>query len=271
MGGWRAGEMITGPYLVARNSASTGIHTDEFAQRQGFARAVVAGPNFLTFISTQVEEALGPAWREHGRLVARFTSPVYDQEQVRAVFTVTGEGEAFSADFVMEKADGATVVATGSVGWTPADPEAALPDAAPSSPVDQLLDLNLLADGARVPRDTVIARAEDVARFREQNHDTLPGDGRVPTSYLSPLLFLPARAWMSELGVSPGMWGQIDVRQHRVLRPDTVYQYEGIVRSRRRRGPLEIIDFAFAAREQDGALVCSIAHTHLIPHRDKRG
>ncbi len=271
MGGWRMGEVITGPYLVARNSASTGIHTDEFAQRQGFQRAVVAGPNFLTFVSTQVEDVLGAAWRERGRLMVRFTSPVYDQEQVRAVFTVTGEGDAFGADFVLEKADGATVVASGSVCWTPADAEQSLPAPASSSPSDQLLDLNLLSDGERIPRETVVAKAEDVARFREQNHDTLPGEWRVPVPYLSPLLFLPARAWMTERGVGPGMWGQIDIRQYQALQPDVSYRYDGTVRSRRRRGPLEIIDFDFAARGQGGALVCAISHTHLIPHRDKRG
>jgi hypothetical protein len=269
MAGWRSGDVVYGPYLVARNNASSGIHTDEFAQSQGFERAVVAGPNFLTFVSTLLEDELGPAWRERGRLSARFTAPVYDQEQVRAVLTVAGEGEAFAADFVIEKADGASVVATGSAAWTPADAEETLPPPAPSSPVDQLLDLNLLRDGERVPRETVTAKADDVARFRDQNHDRIPGEGRVPVPYLSPLLFLPARAWMTERGVGPGMWGQIDVRQHRALRPDTPYRYEGTVRSRRRRGALEIVDFAFAAREQDGTLVCAIAHTHLIPHRDQ--
>ena len=263
---WKIGDVITGPHLVARNSATSGIHSDEFARSQGFERAVVAGPNHLTFVSTLLEEQLGARWRERGRLRARFTAPVYDGEQVRAVVTVRGIGDAFSAEYILEKAD-ATVAATGSASWTPAEEERR---ERASSPPGELLDLRALSPGERVPADEVVARWEAVERFCRQNHDPLAQPDRVPTSYLSPMLFHHARVWLTERGVGPGMWGEIDIRQQRALRPEVTYRYEGTVLSLRRRGALEVIDLELAAREEDGALACAITHTHLIPHRARR-
>lgn len=260
------GDVVTGPYLIARNSATSGIHSDEFAQRQGFARAIVAAPNHLSFVSTSIEERLGPAWLERGRLRARFTAPVYDQDRVRAVLTVTGEGESFAATFQLEKAD-ATVVATGSASWSETGGEQR--GFAPSSEETELLDLRALADGERVPAERVIAGGEAVERFCLQNHDHLARPERVPAPYLSPLLFNPARHFMTERGIGPGMWGEIDIRQHQRVLPDRPYRYVGIVRSRRRRGNLEIVGFDFAAHDESSALVCEIAHWHLIPHRDQ--
>ena len=268
MSGWKAGDVVTGPYLVARNNATTGIHTDEFAQRQGFARAVVAGPNHLTFVSTLIEVELGAAWLERGRLGVRFSAPVYDGDQVRVLLKINGVGEAFAAEYQSENA-AAGVVATGTAGWVPANAEDSLPPPAPSSPEEQLLDLKAIQDGERIPAETVIAATDQVAAFCDLHHDHLARPERVPASYLSPMLFAPARRFLTERGVGPGMWGQLDIRQHRPLRPDTPYRYEGTVLSRRRRGNLEIVDFAFAAREADGTLACAISHSHLIPHRDR--
>jgi len=264
---WKIGDVIAGPYLVARNSATSGIHSDEFARSQGFERAVVAGPNHLTFVSTLLEEQLGARWREQGRLRARFTAPVYDGEQVRAVLTVRGAGEGFSAEYILEKAD-ATVVATGSAAWTPMEEERR---ERASSPPEELLDLRALTPSERVPAESVVARWEAVERFCRQNHDPLVQPDRVPTSYLSPLLFHYVRVWLTERGVGPGMWGEIDIRQHRALRPDVDYRYEGTVLSLRRRGALEVIDLELVAREEGGALACAITHAHLIPHRDRGG
>ncbi len=268
MSDWQTGATITGPYLVARNSASTGIHSDEFAQNQGFKRAIVAGPNHLTFASTLLEQELGERWLEHGRLQVRFTSPVYDQDQVRVVFTVNGTGEALAADYQLENAN-AVMVASGSAAWTPAGGEATVTAPPPSSPADELLDLRALVAGEQITEDQVIARGEEVSRFCQQNHDQLARPGRVPSSYLSPLLFGPARRFLNQRGVGPGMWGEIDIRQYRPLQTDTPYRYEGTVLSCRRRGNLEIVDFLFTARDPNGQPLCAISHTHLIPHRDR--
>jgi hypothetical protein len=269
MSEWQAGSVIPGPYLVARNQASTGIHTDEFARRQGFERAIVAGPNHLTFANTLIESALGPRWRERGRLQARFTTPVYDRDEVRAVITVNEVGDAFSADFMLENAN-AAVVASGAASWTPDDDRIGAGAARPSNAPSELLDLAALTPGERVPADEVRPAWEDVRRFCGQNHDQLAAPDRVPATFLTGLLFAPVRRWLYERKVGPGMWGEIDIRQHAAMTPDTTYRYEGVVRSLRRRGNLEIIDLELAASTSDGRLVCAIAHTHLIPHRDQR-
>lgn len=264
---WNSGDTITGPYLAARNNATSSVHSDEFARNQGFVRAIVAGPNHLAFVSTLIEQELGPAWRERGRLRARFVAPVYDGDRVRAVLTVHGTGETFAADVTSENGD-AKVVVTGAAAWTPPDAEETLPPAVSSSPDEELRDLRALRDGERVPTEEVLATREEVARFCTLYHDHLDAPDRVPTTYLSPLLLIPARRFMYDRGVSPGMWGEIDIRQYRPLRPDTPYRYEGVVRSRRTRGSLEIVDFLFSTHDRDGALMCAISHTHLIPHRD---
>lgn len=169
---WATGAEITGPYVVARNSARTGIHSDEVAQRQGFARAVVAAPNHLNVASTLIEQGVGPDWRARGRLRARFTAPVYDGDPVRAVLTIAGTAGDFAATFVLENA-AAAVVATGGATWVEANAEETVSPPKASSPEDGLLDLRALADGERIPGESVMAGAEAVARFCAQNHDAL--------------------------------------------------------------------------------------------------
>jgi hypothetical protein len=262
----KQGDVISGPYLVARNSATSGIHTDAFAQSQGFKRAVVAGPNHLAFVSTLIEERLGAAWLERGRLAVRFTAPIYDGDQARALITVQETSDSFAATFQTENGE-AVICARGTAGWTPADAEASVPPPEPSSPVAELLDLAAIEPGERIPTDTVTADGAEVARYCAQNHDHLARPGRVPVPYLSPLLFAPARRFLTARGVGPGMWGAIEIRQYRPLRSNTPYGYEGTVLSRRRRGSLEIIDFLFTAHVQSGEPVCAISHSHLITHR----
>jgi hypothetical protein len=267
MAGWQAGDVVRGLYLTARNSATTGIHSDEFARRQGFARAVVAGPNHLTFLCTLLEQELGPPWLQRGRLRARFTAPVYDGDRVRAVVTVLSTlTDGFEAEYQLEN-EGGTVVAQGTAWFGETEHAAGRPPE--SSPREELLDLSALEPGEPVPGEVVVATAEAVARFCELNHDPLHRPGRVPTSYLSPLLFAPARRFLDARGVGPGMWGEITVRQFAPLQTDHPYRYRGEVLALRRRGDLEIVEFLFSAADERDTPVCEIDHTHLIPHRER--
>lgn len=252
-------------WLVARNSASTGIHSDDFAQRQGFERAVVAGPNHLSFAATMFEAAAGPDWLARGRISARFVAPVYDGEALQVTSTpVEGDLQAF-ARWETRKRDGAVAV-SGTAGWSPA--EEPPPRIRESSSPAELLDLAGIRPGSRLSESIVVPREDVVADYCELNHDPFAAPGRVPTAYLTFLLFGPARRFLDHAGVGPGMWGEIDIRQHAPLVAGAGYQYSGLVLSVRRRAALEIIDFAFEARDATGALACAITHTHLIPHRD---
>ena len=256
---------IESAWLVARNSAATGIHSDEFAQRQGFKRAVVAGPNHLSFAANLFETTLGEEWLANGRITARFTAPVYDGDELQVTCTPLESPSPEFAQWETRNRDG-TLVARGSAGWTK-DAENARP-AAESSPAHDLQDLRAISSGDRVPGETVVPRAEAVDAYTRLNHDALARSGRVPTAYLTFLLFSPARRFLDSAGVGPGMWGEIDIRQFQPLIVDEEYRYTGTVLSVRARGRLELIDFEFEAHAKDGSLACSITHSHIIPHRD---
>lgn len=260
---WRPGGHVTLPPMKARNTAASGIHSDEFAQQQGFKRAVVAGPNFLSFITTGFESAFGPVWLQKGRITCRFTSPVHDGDEVRPVIFVANAGQELDATW--ESSVDGVIVAHGRATWSPH------PDVTPEprGSAGELTDLRPLHVGDRVPKNVIVAERDAITRYCTLNGDTLDHTSRVPTAFLTFLLFGPARRWLDSEGVGPGMWGEIDIRQHAALVPGKQYQYSGEVIGLRARGNLELIDFEFSARDTAGRLACSITHTHIIPHRNR--
>jgi len=266
---WITGARIQGEWLEARNSASTGIHSDEFAQRQGFKRAVVAGPNHLSFVATLFEAEYGQQWLERGRIAARFVAPVYDGDALRAEVDLRGIGPDLDAAWRTTNSEWA-VVAQGTAGWTTPGDSETRPARRPSSPTADLLDLRGLAVGERVPVDSVVASPGVVEDYCQLNHDALHRPGRVPTAYLTFLLFGPARRFLDSRGVGPGMWGETEIRQYGALEPGTEHGYRGTLESLRRRGNLEIVEFAFEALDEGGRVLCGISHTHIIPHREER-
>lgn len=263
---WISGETYTLEPRVARNSASTGIHSDAGAQRQGFERAIVAGPNHLSFVASAFEEQLGAEWLNRGRISARFTAPVYDGDEITAEIAVGSAGDDFEASWRTRNQTG-VVVAAGAASWVP-ESEPIRPERASSLP-EVLLDLRDFRTGERVPSGTVTPEPTAVAAYVSLTGDSVSSLDAAPTGYLTFLLFGPARRWMDSRGVGFGMWGEIDIAQHAPIVPGRTYRYDGSVLSVRRRGDLELIDFAFAAHDADENLVCSIAHTHIIPHRDR--
>lgn len=262
---WEQRQTIRGKAMTARNTASTGIHSNEFAQKQGFERAVVAGPNFLSFVATMFEQELGDAWLRQGRIGARFTSPVYDGEELLPAVSVSKVGDDFAAEWTLSKTDG-TEVAKGTASLM--SDRVTPPASRSSSPKAELLDLANLEVGERIPAESVTPMREVVHSYSEQNQDPLAREGRVPTAYLTFLLFAPARQFLNERGVGPGMWGEIDIRQHAPLQTGETYAYSGEVVALRRRGQLELVDFEFSLAGTSGEPLCSISHTHIIPHRD---
>ena len=73
--------------LTAHNWAtgsSNAIHRDDVAARLGFRGGLVPGVGLFAYLVAPAVEAYGPGWLGHGRLEARFRTPVYDGEEVTA-------------------------------------------------------------------------------------------------------------------------------------------------------------------------------------------
>src|SRR5437870_8819721 len=58
------------------------IHADAVAQRYGFRGGLVPGVTVYAYMGGPVVDVLGPDWREHGTMSARFVKPVYDGDEV---------------------------------------------------------------------------------------------------------------------------------------------------------------------------------------------
>jgi acyl dehydratase len=117
-----------GGTLTAHNWAtgsSNAIHRDDVAARLGFRGGLVPGVGLFAYLVAPVVEAYGPGWLGHGRLEARFRTPVYDGEEVTAELVDGGEVRLVAAD--------GEVRATGTAAQDPVPPPdpAAFPAPAP--------------------------------------------------------------------------------------------------------------------------------------------
>jgi acyl dehydratase len=74
------------PYRVtARNHATDSanrIHSDEVARQYGFRGGLVPGVTVFAYMTRPVAERWGRPWVAGGTLSARFTTPVYDGEEI---------------------------------------------------------------------------------------------------------------------------------------------------------------------------------------------
>jgi acyl dehydratase len=267
-------QVIEGPYHTAVNQLQTYLHNDEAARAQGFRGGVVGGPNFLAYANTLIEEQLGERWTHGGRLHTRFRSPVYAGDRVRAVLTLTGQGERWAADVLLKNQQG-EVVAEGDASLVEPGFEATGRTPRRHEP-EGLVQLSSLARGERMPppafdwfRFSVVPDAEDVAAYCERNQDRLASPERIPLAYLPRLLFNPVRWLLDAHGVGPGLYGELDIRQYRPLVPGARYEYGYEVVATRRRGKFELLDSAMTAHDAAGVLVAAVEETHLFPpHED---
>ncbi len=103
------------------------IHGDDVARRHGFRGGLVPGVTVYAYMGAPVVEVLGPEWRRHGMMAARFVKPVYDGEEITVSAERLDDEEAGAAAAVsVLNGDGETcAVARATVpAVLPAPPDA---------------------------------------------------------------------------------------------------------------------------------------------------
>jgi hypothetical protein len=261
---WRPGGVIESPWQEMRHHIRAYLHEDEAAREVGLRGGVIGGYNYMSLAALLFEQQYGSRWLNEGRLTARWGSPVYEGDEVRAVVSIAGAGDDLDATYVIERRDG-EVVTRGTVCWVDTNALDRGDDGA-SVAAEELHDLRVLSVGERLPATEVTARREDVDGFCERTNDALYRPDRIPTAYLARLCWLPARAVLDARGVGAGLFGQVDIRQFQPLAPEVPYGYDAEVLALRRRGHLEILDIRLSVLAPDGAPMCVIDQTQLFPH-----
>jgi acyl dehydratase len=107
--------------IRAHNNAvnsENAIHADDVAQQHGFRGGLVPGVTVYAYMSGPVVDVLGPEWREHGTMAARFIKPVYDGDDITVSAAIVDDEEDGS---------GAAVSVVDGSGETCAVARAALP------------------------------------------------------------------------------------------------------------------------------------------------
>jgi hypothetical protein len=162
---------VGGTTLRAHNWAtgsSNAIHRDDVAARLGFRGGLVPGVGLFAYLVAPAVEAFGPAWLGHGRLEARFRTPVYDGEQVTAELVDGGEVRLVAAD--------GEVRATGTAGEDPASPPD--PTAYPAPPPPDTKPKAIEVDWA--PGTPLGAVAWTFSERKREDHLERLGQGELP-------------------------------------------------------------------------------------------
>ena len=79
----------------AKNTATESenkIHDDEVASRLGFSGGLVPGVDVYAYLCHPPSERWGVAWLEQGTMNARFTTPVYDGDEIEVEATEGSDG-----------------------------------------------------------------------------------------------------------------------------------------------------------------------------------
>ncbi len=105
---------MTATIVVARNwatASSNAIHADDVAATYGFGGGLVPGVGLFAYLVHPALEQFGPGWLAAGTLSARFTTPVYESEEITVEVVPSGEAR------VLDEAG--EVRATGMAGTGP--------------------------------------------------------------------------------------------------------------------------------------------------------
>lgn len=108
--------------------AVTSIHDDETARALGYAGGWVGGATLSGITALPIVAALGYRWYENGVYSVRFAKPVYDREEVRAVWEDSEPdlGDKRKLTFWIERRNGERTsfgwAAIGDTGQTPRPP-----------------------------------------------------------------------------------------------------------------------------------------------------
>ena len=85
------------------------IHADGVARQHGFRGGLVPGVTVYTYMGGPVVDVLGPEWRQHGTMAARFVKPVYDGDEVTvSAAAVDDEEEGAAAAVSVVNREGET-------------------------------------------------------------------------------------------------------------------------------------------------------------------
>ena len=102
-----------GEHVTARNTEQDSpnpMHNDQGAAQFGFAGALVPGNTTYAYIADALDRALGEGWDEHARIVARFTAPVYDGDDLSLEFEQIRADDYSALRIIVAKSDGTICV-----------------------------------------------------------------------------------------------------------------------------------------------------------------
>lgn len=105
IGDWRRPrQLLAGQRLPHGQS----IHEDATAAAQGYRRGLIEGTTHLSQFAPLLYRAWGATWFERGSISARYKSPVYDGDEVRASLEL--DKNRSKADIVLSNREGVTLV-----------------------------------------------------------------------------------------------------------------------------------------------------------------
>jgi acyl dehydratase len=149
-------------------TASTNkIHDDEVARRLGFRGGLVPGVDVFAYLCHVPAERWGRPWLERGTMAARFTSPVYDGEEVEVTATPTGDEQL---ELVLaDRAEGRATLPHDRPELPPAEdwPVGELPEAIPPVTAERLT-------GRPFGALTATFHADRAAEYLDDVRESLP-------------------------------------------------------------------------------------------------
>ncbi len=208
---------------MPRDPVENKIHEDTLARAMGFRGGLVPGVTVYAWMTHPVVEALGPAWLERGTFSARFTKPVYFDEDAEVHVQVVARTEdAIALEASVLDAEGepcASATIGLPLGLPPAAPDVSAYPAAPLPSERPPVSHALLASGTVLGTPALSLDEPTASAFLDRVSESLPLY-RGPRAPAHPALYLDQanRALDRNVRVSPWIHVESEGRHHGLAR-----------------------------------------------------